>query len=334
MPHPPRYDGPIAPARPAMTDSAAPTTADAQLAQADAVHDTDPGRALALLRNLDAAALSPARQPRLAFLVDHVLGEKFALWGEALAELRALVRLAGDAVSPAVLRHAAVAAQVAGDAAHAATWTQALADAGAAPVAKARALVALGIVGFTAGRLAAGDAGRAALRALEPLDDLHAAPADGLDPAFGAVTNNLASDLLERPVEDLTDDALCHALQAAAAHAQRFWARAGTWLNHERAHYLVAMAANALGDGATGIAQARAGLALLDAHDTAGDEQVDRAFLELELAMGLRLAGQDGRGDALARALALAARFGNPDLDRWFAGRHTRNEALAVHYGK
>ncbi len=314
--------------------TAAPSTADAQLAQADALHDAEPARALALLRNLDMAKLSPAKLPRLSFLIAHVTGEKFKLWGEALAEQRALVRLAGEPVPPTLLRHAAVTASLTGETTQAATWTRALAHGTRAPLAKAEALVALGAAGLTVSRLEAHEAGNAALKALDPLDAFDDAPVDELDTAFGIVTNNLASELLERPVEDLTDDALCHALQSAATHAQRFWTRAGTWLNHERAHYLVAMAANALGDGATGVAQARAGLALLDEHDTAGDEHVDRAFLELELAMGLRLAGQDGRADALARALALAARFGDPDLDKWFTGRHTRNEALAIHYGR
>ena len=92
------------------------------------------------------------------------------------------------------------------------------------------------------------------------------------------------------------------------------------------------MVANALGDGVEGATQARSGLALLDEHDQAGEENVDRAFLELELAMGLRLAGRPGRAEALARALALAARFGEAWLDRWFADRQTRNEALAAHY--
>lgn len=313
--------------------AAAPSTADAQLAQADAIHDAEPARALALLRNLDVATLSPARLPRLSFLIAHVIGEKFKLWGEALAEQRVLVRLADEPVPPTILRHAAVTASLTGETTQAATWTRALAHGTGAPLAKAESLVALGAAGLAVSRLEAHEAGNAALKALDPLDAFADAPADELDTAFGIVTNNLASELLERPVEDLADDALCHALQSAATHAQRFWTRAGTWLNRERAHYLVAMAANALGDGATGVAEARAGLALLDEHDTAGDEHVDRAFLELELAMGLRLAGQDGRADALARALALAARFGDPDLDKWFTGRHTRNEALAVHYG-
>ena len=232
------------------------------------------------------------------------------------------------------LRHAAVAAQVAGDVALTREWTQALAACTDAPIAKARALVSLGAVAFSISRLNAEAAGRLTLQALQPLAALHATPGTGLDAAFGAVTNNLASDLLERPLDDLAQPDLRVALQLAAEHAQRFWARAGTWVNHGRAHYLRAMAANALGLGADGVAQARAGLVLLDEFDHDGQEKVDRAFLELELATGLRLAERPERAEALARALALAAQFGPAWLDRWFAERCTRNEALAAHYGR
>ena len=305
---------------------------DALLAQADAIHDDEPQRALELLRALDVATVSTKRLQRLSFLLDHVFGEKYDLWAEALVGQRIVVQQAGALATPGIFRHAAVAAQVAGDVALARLWTQALAASSDAPLAKARALVSLGAVGFSVSRLGAESAGRMTLQALQPLAALHASPGGGLDAAFGAVTNNLASELLERPLDDLAQPDLRTALHLSAEHAQRFWRRAGSWVNHERAHYLVAMAANALGRGADGVAQARAGLALRDELDHDGNEKVDRAFLELELAMGLRLAQLPGRAEALARALALAAQFGKPWLDRWFAERSTRNEALAAHY--
>jgi hypothetical protein len=314
------------------TVSSAALDGDALLAQADAIHDDEPQRALELLRALDVATLSVARLPRLSFLLDHVLGEKFDLWAEALAGQRAVVQRAGAEATPLVFRHAAVAAQMAGDTLLARTWTQALAASADAPLAKARALVTLGAAAFSVSRQGAESAGRLTLQALQPLAALRATPGGGLDTAFGAVTNNLASELLERPVDDLAQPDLRTALQLSAEHAQRFWKRAGTWVNRERAHYLSAMVANALGQGADGALEARSGLALLDEHDPDGNENVDRAFLELELGMGLRLAGQPGRAEAHARALALAARFGQAWLDQWFAQRQARNEALAAHY--
>jgi len=308
--------------------------ADALLAQADALHDDEPARALDLLRSIDVAALDAARLGRLSFLLDHVAGEKFGLWNEAIDGLRKVVARAGAEVTPLILRHAAVAAHMTADEALAREWTQALAARADAPLDKARALVVLGAVQFSLGRLTAEAAGRQALHALQPLGDLLEAPGGGLDAAFGAVTNNIASELVERPLPELAQPDLRQALARAADLAQRFWERAGTWVNRERARYLGAMAANALGEGDAGAAQARAGLALLDEFDVDHGEAVDRAFLELELAAGLRLAGRAGRPEALARALALASRFGQPWLDRWFSERQTRNEALAAHYGR
>ena len=302
------------------------------LAQLDAVHDDEPLRALQMLRGLDVRALPASRLPRVSFLLDHVLGEKFDLWAEALAGQRALVEQAGTAVTPMILRHAAIAAQIAGDTASARAWTQALAAGSDAPLATAQALVSLGAVQFSVTRQDAEAAGRLVLQALRPLAALHAA-GGGLDTAFGAVTNNPASELLARPVDDLSQPDLRTALHLCAEHAQRFWRRAGTWVNRERAHTLCAMAANALGRGVDGVAQARAGLALLDEFDADGQERVDRAFLELELAMGLRLAQLPDHAQALDRASALAAAFGQPDLDHRFAERSARNEMLARHYG-
>jgi len=306
----------------------------ALLAQADAIHDDEPQRALELLRDLDVASVPMGRLPRLAFLLDHVLGEKFDLWAEALAGQRRLVAQAGLHATPLIFRHAAVAAQIAGDALLARTWTQALAASSDAPVAKARALVTLGAVAFSVSRQGAESAGRLTLQALQPVAALHAMPGPGLDAAFGAVINNIASDLIERRLADLGQPDLRTALQLTAQHSQRFWDRAGTWVNRERAHYLSAMVANVLGEGTQGAFNARAGLALLDAHDAAADENVDRAFLELELSMGLRLSEQPGQADALARAQGLAAKFDDAFLDRWFADRSARNEALARHHGR
>ena len=320
-----------------MSDSPDSTLAidgDALLAQVDPIHDDEPERALELLRGLDVATVSVGRLPRLAFLLDHVLGEKFDLWSEALAAQRALVAHAGIHATPAIFRQAAVAAQIAGDSTQARAWTQALAASSDTPVAKARALVTLGAVMFSVSRLGAESAGRLALQALQPLAALHAMPGPGLDAAFGVVTNNIASDLLERRVADLAQPDLRTALQLTAQHSLRFWERGGTWVNRERAHYLGAMTANALGHGLQGAAQARAGLAMLDVHDTGGAEKVDRAFLELELTMGLGLCEQTGRADAFVRALALAAQFGDAFLDKWFSDRTARNEALALHYGR
>ncbi|MGN6525316.1 MAG: hypothetical protein ACTHL8_02915 [Burkholderiaceae bacterium] len=304
------------------------------LAQADRIHDEAPDRALMMLRHVGPGRLAAECLPRLAFLLNHVMGEHFGLWPEALEAQRALLAAAGRAPGPLLLRQAAVAAQAGGDAAQARTWTEALAGAAHAPPAAARALVSLAVVGFTVAREDAETAGRLALQALSPLASLHAAAGSSLDQPFAATTNNLASSLLDRPLPDLEQPDLRTAIALAAEHSQRFWQRAGTWVNAERAHYLRALAANALGEAGAAATHARAGLALLDAHDDAHAQDVDRAFLELELAHALALAGgaDDAADAAQDRAEALAARFEDAALARWFDQRERRNAELAARY--
>jgi hypothetical protein len=76
--------------------------------------------------------------------------------------------------------------------------------------------------------------------------------------ALAAVANNLASQLLDdgRGAEP---DAL---MMEAAELAQRRWHQAGTWKNAERADYLLAVCAAAIGDGARALRHANACLSL------------------------------------------------------------------------
>jgi hypothetical protein len=305
--------------------------ADEQLDTANACHDDDPQRGADLLRGIDPAAIDSRRRPLLASLLNHVFGEIQARWDEAWALQR---RLLATEPQPgiALLRHAAVAAAQAGDADAAASFTTRLAAAAGGRPDAAQALVALSVAGFTAPPLDAAGAAATTLRALQGLDALHDRPAPGLDAAFGAVTNNLASHLAERTIADLGDPELARALRETAAHSQRFWQRAGQWLQHERAHYLAALAANALGDAESAAHQARAGLVLLDTHDTAREETVDRAFLEQELAQALSGSGPGadpaGAQAASARAQAIVAAWQDQGLRKSFAEREARNALL------
>jgi len=313
-----------------MNDPHPTESLEARLAEADRMHDDTPEPALAILRGIAPAALPLARRARFAFLMNHVAGEKFGLWDEALAAQRTLVEATGVAMTPVLWRHAAVGAHLAGDTRLAAHWLDAFASATQAPVAEVQALVALSAAEFLVPARDAAAAGRLALEVLRPLDGAALAP--GLDASLAAAANNLASLLVERPLDDLRQPELRAALELASELALQAWMRAGQWLQQERAHYLRALAANASGDGATGARHARAGLALLDANDTARAEDVDRAFLALELAQGLRLAHDEGAAPAHERAEALAAAFDDESLRAWFADRVQRNAALlALH---
>jgi hypothetical protein len=305
------------------------TTTDADSSQAlydeaQACHDADPGRGAELLRRIDPAALATDCLPGLAFLLNHVFGEKLGAWAEAHALFGPLLRAAGDADPPPVLRRqAAAAAGLAGNDAAAARHADALAQATGATAAQVRGVVALTQTMFRVPRLAAGEAAQAVSAALPALLGPDWPPAGTpLDGAAAACLNNLASGLIERPAPDLQDPDLRIATQDAAQLAERFWLRAGTWVNHERAAYLSALVANGFGDAAQAREHALRGLALLDANDSERAQNVDRAFLLLERSRACRPLGLvDEAKAALDEADALAAQFGDAGLDEWYASR-------------
>jgi hypothetical protein len=308
--------------------------AQALLDDADAIHDDDPARGAELLRRIDAASLPADQRPLYAFLLNHVFGEKLGDWAEAHARQGAL-RQSAAAPLPAVLhRHAAVAARLAGDEAAARAASEALAGATGTSPAQARELVTLAAAALQAGGLPAAAAGAIAVAALQGLQTGHWQTAGPLDVPAAAQCNNLGSALVERPLTDLADPALREALASAADRAQWLWQRAGDWVNHERAAYLCAMVASALGDPAAALRHAQGALALIDANDAAGEQSVDRAFLGLEAAFALqRLDRADEAARARAAADALAAAFNDAELDTWYADRVARNEALRAHAG-
>jgi len=300
-------------------------TATTMLDQADACHDDDPGRAAALLRGLDLAAVPADRRPGLAFLLNHVLGEKFGAWAEAQTSLARLLDLAGDGAPVALWRQAAAAAPAAADEAGAARLVGGLATASGARAEQARDVVALTVAMYrvpTQPAMAAAEVASTASACFAQPAWHQASP---LDAAVAACANNIASDLVERPADDLKAPAVRNALEGMAELAERFWLRAGNWVHHERAAYLRAMVGNAVGEPAQARAHALRALALLDTHDTERAERVDRAFIELERARACRdLARQDEARDALAAAEGLAAAFDGPGLVDWFSGRRAK----------
>ena len=299
----------------------------ASLDEADRCHDDDPQRAAALLRRLDPASLPPERWPGLAFLLNHVFGEKLGRWIEAHAMFYPLLRAAGEEAPLALWRQAAAAAHLAGDAADAKRLTDTLAASAGVSAGAARDVVALTVAMLRTPTLAAVAAADCVAPALQALAWQQAGP---LDAAVAACANNIASGLVERPHEDLQHPALRAALDAAAELAERFWLRAGNWVHHERAAYLRAMVGNALADARQARAHALRALALLDANDAAKAEQVDRAFIELEHAHACRALDLPEEARAADEvAAAIAAAFEDAFLADWFASRRKKLAALA-----
>ncbi len=295
------------------------------LQDANACHDDDPPRAAALLGQTNATELKTDEHPLFAFLLNHVLGEKLGRWAQAHAALQAL----HTSRAPAVLRQAAVAAQLAGDPTAAAACTQALALACGGPASLAAELVNLASAAFITPTQGAASAGQTVLAALQPLHAPAWQTSTPFDTAAAAQCNNLAAALSERALPDYAEPALCGALLLAAERSQFLWQRAGSWVQRERAHHGRAVALNTVKLSAAAAEHAQAGLDLLDANDRNNEESVDRAFLQLERAHALAAQGlATEAGHAQAQAQALAAAFNDAGLSRWFAQRQARHEAL------
>jgi hypothetical protein len=288
-------------------------TGEELLDEIDRIHDGEPERAATGLRSLDAAGLPAGRLPLLGFLLLHVIGEKLGAWAEAADRLDALVRARQDAPL-AVVAHAAAAARLAERSPNPAL--EALAAAGGA--AEARTLVALGALGW---RPPADDAAFAGeLERLATESERYEANGP-LNQRLAIAFNNTTSSLLDRAAETVPLPT-ASALRAGADAALRFWTAAGTWVNHERALYLRALVANRVGDFASARDDCRQALAIIAAH---GGEDVDRAFLLLQLAGALTRLGEAIEGQAaLAEARGVAAAWDDEGLANWFRQEHDR----------
>lgn len=279
---------------------------DPSLDEIDRIHDAEPQRAGAALQALVQRGVAAADLARCAWLVNHVIGELLGRWGEALPLQR---RLAGPEAPPAALRHWAAAAELAGEPGEAAAAGAELARRSGATPAQAATTVRLAALQFRAAALGLPALATTILECL-PID------AGPLGPLAAGALNNLVSALLDGSAPPVEDPLLRRALLEGSAAARLLWRTAGTWLNQERADYLVALCANRVGDWTAARAAAQAGLDTIAAN---GMEDVDRAFLLLALARARRGLG-DAAGGAQARAEAdlLAERFDEPGLRDWF----------------
>lgn len=261
----------------------------------DRIHDDDPVRAAQLLRALDAGAVPDDRQPRLSFLLNHVLGERLGRWHEAAQRIAPLAARAAAALP--VLRQHAVATHMAGDAAAAGAAVRALAGAAGVDAGSAALLVRACALQFAA---------RLDARALAALAARAVGVAPGaLDAAFGAAFNNATNRLYYGTRAAALTPELRQALVRGAEAALAFWLRTAGWLEHERALYLCAKMALRAGELPAAVAAAERALAIVTAE---GEDPVERAFLLQLQAAALDRAGQPERAAQVrAEAAALAA---------------------------
>jgi hypothetical protein len=285
-------------------------------------HDTATAAVADRLEEHALLTVTPEQAARYAALVVHAVGQHHRDWSRAARlATSAIERVASDhAKDPALApawASAAAAQHLAGDAPGA--LVSELRAATASPtdalghLLRPRMLVAEALLAADR-RVEAVEVFETALDAWEALP-----PSTTLDRAVAAGGSNITTALLNLTDRTPQEDALV----AHGADAARIaWGRAGTWVNHERADYLVALAMNALGRHQEAAAAARAGLGTIRAN---GEEQVDEAFLNLTLCAAARGLGDTALADsALAAADALARRFDDDGLRKWFADERAK----------
>ncbi|WP_048409766.1 hypothetical protein [Chromobacterium sp. LK1] len=277
-------------------------------------HDNDAHAAAASLRQLAATAaeLDAEQLASLSWLINHVLGETLGDWLAAWGLQR---QLPSAAPSAKQLRNQAVAAGEAGADQEARELGRCLAVALAVPPPAAELAIALAALQHLAPSLASGAAYQR-LRVLLPMTA--ATEAGAADAMLAAALSNVLSGLLERDLSVLAADE-ADALREGAALARQLWARAGGWLQQERACYLQALVANGLREWEAARIWAWQGLDLITTH---GEEAVDQAFLLLEQVKACgRLEQHEAAEQAWAQARRLAAAFEDAELKAWFEQR-------------
>jgi hypothetical protein len=278
-------------------------------------HDKDPkATAEALRRMADDKAVEPQNLRRFAWLVNHLMGEKLEQWDKAASTLEKVV---ADCSEAPCLSQLAVAATLSGKPVRALALLPRIAQLAEAPVAAANAAVQLGILQFAKPSDTLGTQVQAFIGVLAVLEPLVGQLGKLATPIAGHL-NNVTSRLMDNEGADVRDPQYREALMRGANAAKTIWSAAGNWMNHERADYLVALCGNRLQDHSVAKEAAVRGIQTIA---EGGTEDVDRAFLLLELSRAERGLG-NGQAASAAReeAMRLADAF-DSDLRSWFDSR-------------
>ncbi len=238
----------------------------------------------------------PAQIAPFARILAHVDGEHLARWANGVSRLERLRAHAhwrddGDA---AVLVRRLIAALRMGE--------------GAATDSRLSTPDRAHAHAIAASALAAHQRMRDALRHYRAARDAAAAGiADG-DPAIRALavtSNNLAATLEASAARSADETA---AMLDAATASRECWARAGGWLEAERAEFMLAQCHLAAGDAASALGHAEACAAICDRN---GADAFERFFAQGATALAHRALGDQARFGA-ARAAARSLRESLP----------------------
>lgn len=280
---------------------------DALVSRGWAEHPKDPAAVAELLEgHLDLVADGEGAA-KVMHLLNHVVGDHLGRRADAKRLCEDVLRRAGDEPGPSPFVHLAVARTMAGDAPGAEAAIEVLG--GDAPQR-----VRIGLL-VAQSHAHAGDWDEAARVYDEQMtlgDDLPGG--HDAERSYAIVSNNIASEALNEGPRTPTVDAL---MVRAAQNARTYWGRVGTWVNDERADYLLSLVHNKLGHAKEALAFADRALTTITEAD--GEEKVDEAFIHLARAAACRdLGAADDQAASIAEAERLAEDFEGPGLTNWF----------------
>ena len=272
------------------------------------IHDEDPGLAAVLLKSIVFSDLTDQEKNTFIWLVNHVVGELLSDWVAAF-DLLLCNRWEGSAI---YFKFLACAAYCSAHPVHAFAAELEYAELTGASLIETKAHVGLLCVQSLQGSVDIAQS----VNAVEGCVDLLGKPSNSLvGKGAAAALNNIISKLIDDP--RLQGDELSHrnVIMDAAVVCERLWMQFGTWLNHERSLYLCALTFNRFGQWQSALDSAGKALVIIESN---GVEEVDRAFLLLQVSKACQGLGNRGSADEALHAADRIAQGFDSQLSRWF----------------
>ena len=139
------------------------------------------------------------------------------------------------------------------------------------------------------------------------------------DRSMAVANNNLANELVE---SEKLDPKGAQLMVECAEAALMFWKRCGTWVNEERALYLLALVQNRQGSHQAGLQAAQSALRVIKKN---GEEPVDEAFIRLAASVAfIGVSDIESAREQLAHADALVESWSDESLVSWYQNERAK----------
>ena len=278
------------------------------------VHDEDPELAAVLLKTIIFNDLDDKQKNDFIWLVSHVVGELLSDWASAF-DLLLSNRWECSAI---YFKFLACTAYCSARPVHAFAAEREYAELAGVSLVEAKLLVGLLCVQSLQGSVDIAQS----ISVLGSYVALLGIPSSSpVGKSAAAALNNIISKLIDDPRLQGDEQSHQKAIIDAAVACERLWMQFGTWVNHERSLYLCALTFNRFAQWHSALEVAGKALVIIDAN---GVEDVDRAFLLLEIFKAYQGLGNWEKADeALHASDQIAADF-DPQLSHWFLDVRSR----------